>query len=53
MRPMAPSDLQLLIEWAAETIGLQADAPIPAAVIPEVLPIIVSLLLSSVYFQLR
>ncbi|MGB5624012.1 MAG: DUF1800 domain-containing protein [Gammaproteobacteria bacterium] len=53
MRPMAASDLQLLIDWAAETIGLQADVPIPAAVIPEVLPIIVSLLLSSVYFQLR
>jgi len=53
MRPMAPSDRQLLVDWAVETIGLPADSAIPAAVIPEVLPIIVSLLLSSVYFQLR
>lgn len=53
MRPMDEGDLQLLIDWLAEAIGLSADAAIPPAVIPDVLPIVVSLLLSSVYFQLR
>lgn len=53
MRPMNDADRQLLIDWLAETIGLPADGEIPSAVIPQVLPIVVSLLLSSVYFQLR
>ena len=53
MRPMAADDLQLLIDWLADAVGLPADAEIPVAVIPELIPIVTSLLLSSVYFQLR
>lgn len=53
MRPMAAEDLQLLVDWLADAVGLPPDAELPAAVVPELVPIVTSLLLSSVYFQLR
>jgi len=53
LRPMYDSDRQLLIDYIAEVTGLAPSGVIPNQFIPDVVKLVTSLLLSSVYFQLR
>jgi hypothetical protein len=53
LRPMHDSDRQLLIDYIAELTNLAPSGVIPNQYIPDVVKLVTSLLLSSVYFQLR
>lgn len=52
-RLLTAADRQALIDWLTGLTGLAADATLPSATLDGALPMLVAILISSAYFQLR